>query len=171
MKKLLPLLTLILLITGCATKKKKTAEPTGQATLIGMIEMVNPEQNYVLIRCEQMPNLGTGTELISVSADGKKTKLKLSPERKGHYITADIKEGRPTINSLVLLPAGVVLPPAPPPPPAPVAVPTAPPRSPGLPELPYIPLDLPPATSPPVTTAVPVPESAPNLGELEPPVK
>ncbi len=172
MKKLLPLLTLILLITGCATKKKKTAEPTGQATLIGMIEMVNPEQNYVLIRCEQMPNLGTGTELISVSADGKKTKLRLSPERKGHYITADIKEGRPTINSLVLLPAGVVLPPAPPPPPAPVAVPTAPPRSPGLPELPFIPLDLPPATTKPVTTAIPVPEEpTPNLGELEPPVK
>ncbi len=160
-------------LVGCKSAKKEQPEKrTGQAKLIGVIEMVNPEQRYVLINCEQRVNLAAGTELIAMDSNNVKSKLVVTPEHKGNYITADIKEGRPTINSLVLLPAGVVLPPAPPPPPAPVAVPTAPPRSPGLPELPFIPLDLPPATTKPVTTAIPVPEEpTPNLGELEPPVK
>ncbi len=92
------------LVVGCASKnKEKKPEPTGQATLIGMIEMVNPEQNYVLIRCEPMPSLNAGAELIALSASGARSKLVLSPERKGHYLTADIKEGHPEVTNLVLL--------------------------------------------------------------------
>jgi hypothetical protein len=102
MKHLLLLLCALAIVTGCASKKKKKPERTGQATLIGMIEMVNPEQNYVLIRCEPMPSLAEGTELIAVSASGEKSKLVLTPERKGYYITADIKEGNPGVSNLVL---------------------------------------------------------------------
>ncbi len=92
------------LLVGCASKnKEKKPEPTGQATLIGLIEMVNPEQNYVLIRCEPMPSLNAGAELIALSASGARSKLILSPERKGHYLTADIKEGHPEVTNLVLV--------------------------------------------------------------------
>lgn len=74
----------------------------GEAKLIGVIELVNPEQNYVLINCEQRHNLPAGTEIISQNADGTKAKLKVTPERKGNYITADIKEGVPQVRDLVL---------------------------------------------------------------------
>lgn len=173
MRSLSLLLILCLLVPCCATKKKKGKEKTGPVTLIGMIEMVNPEQNYVLIRCELMPNLSAGSELTAVSADGKKAKLILSPERKGHYLTADIKEGLPTVNSLVLLPTGAEVPP-PATPPAPPPVPVSPPSTLKLPELPFIPLNLPPLTTsptPPANPAQPGAETAPNPGDLEPPVK
>ncbi len=169
MKLLLLLLPLCLLIPSCASKKKKPV-PTGQATLIGMIEMVNPEQNYVLIRCEQMPEISAGTELTSVSADGKKSKLALSPERKGHYLTADIKEGQPTVSSLVLLASRTAVPPAPAPTPV-VAPPVSPSRSLVMPELPLIPTNLPSPTSTPAAPTTPTPDPQPNLGDLEPVVK
>jgi hypothetical protein len=103
MKPFLLLLSVLTLAVSCTSKKmEKKIEPTGRATLIGMIEMVNPEQNYVLIRCEPMPALAPGTELIALSANGEKSKLVLTPERKGYYITADIKEGNPGVTNLVL---------------------------------------------------------------------
>jgi hypothetical protein len=179
MRLLLSLLSLSLLLSSCASKKKP--QPTGQATLIGMIEMVNPEQNYVLIRCDQPFNIKPGTELTALGSDGKKAKLMLTPERKGHYLTADIKEGQPLVSNLVLIPNGslpAATPAATPAAPAPAPV-TPPPTSPStltLPTLPDIPLDLPlPTTERP--TSVPTaplpatPEPAPNLGDLEPPVK
>jgi hypothetical protein len=44
----------------------------GEAKLIGVIELVNPEQNYVLINCEQRLNIPAGTEIVSQGADGSK---------------------------------------------------------------------------------------------------
>jgi hypothetical protein len=74
----------------------------GEAKVIGVIELVNPEQNYVLINCEQRLNIPAGTDILAQSPDGRKTKLKVSPERKGNYITADITEGTPGLRDLVL---------------------------------------------------------------------
>jgi hypothetical protein len=76
----------------------------GEAKVVGVIELVNPEQNYVLINCEQRLHIPAGTEVISQKADGSKTKLKVTPERKGNYITADIIEGSPDVRDLVLVP-------------------------------------------------------------------
>lgn len=95
------------LLAGCSLLRRKHKEkpgPVGQATLIGMIEMVNPEQNYVVIRCDTPPAIQPGTELVALSASGTRSKLVLSPERKGYYLTADIKEGSPSVANLVLLP-------------------------------------------------------------------
>ena len=102
MKHLLLLFCAAALIVGCASKEKKKPEPTGRATLIGMIEMVNPEQNYVLINCETRPTLDEGTVLIGLDANGQKSKLVVTPERKGNYLTADIQEGMPSVGSLAL---------------------------------------------------------------------
>jgi hypothetical protein len=188
MKSLLALFIATSLVVGCASKnKEKKPEPTGQATLIGMIEMVNPEQNYVLIRCEPMPALNAGAELIALSASGVRSKLVLSPERKGHYLTADIKEGHPEVTNLVLVqhtPAPEATTPAAAPTPA--TTPATPPEAtsayqpmPSLPgmlpttsggAIPTLPLEPPlpvitkPAT-PPMTEA-----PAKGFGDLEPPV-
>ena len=74
----------------------------GQAVLIGSIEMVNPEQNYVLIHCDSRPMLNAGVELIALDASGQQSKLLVTPERKGNYLTADIKQGMPSVGSLAL---------------------------------------------------------------------
>ena len=87
---------------GMFDKTLKKNNRTGEAKLIGTIELVNPEQNYVLINCEQRLNIPAGTEIVSQNADGTKAKLRVTPERKGNYITADIKEGMPQARDLVL---------------------------------------------------------------------
>ncbi|MBE7496540.1 MAG: hypothetical protein HS117_16475 [Verrucomicrobiaceae bacterium] len=93
----------LLALPACKSADKKKDNRTGQARLIGVIEMVNPEQNYVLINCEQRHHLPAGTELIVLDATGGKSKIVITPERKGNYLTADIKEGMPAVSSLVLL--------------------------------------------------------------------
>ena len=145
----------------------------------GVIELVNPEQNYVLINCEQRLNIPAGTEIVSQGADGSKTKLKVTPERKGNYITADITEGTPQLRDLVLYkvkPGDV-------PAPAPVTVSASgavvpltpvmqadviPPLD--APFQPIAPLKSPPApTQPPAS--VPTEEPVPDLSKLPPVIR
>ena len=114
---LLALLGLPLSLSGCTWAKGKTGgllfgmlskraaknnKKTGEFKVVGVIEMVNPEQNYVLINCEQRMNLAPGTEILSQGVDGSRVKLKVTPERKGSYITADIAEGTPQVRDVVL---------------------------------------------------------------------
>ncbi|MBL9133164.1 MAG: hypothetical protein JNG86_18280 [Verrucomicrobiaceae bacterium] len=139
-------LSAMLMLPACKSTKKEEVKKdnrTGQAQLIGTIEMVNPEQNYVLIHCEERPSLSAGTELIVIDSKGAKSKVVVTPERKGNYLTADIKEGLPTLASLVLLKIreSDVLP-VPPPAGAPSAAATVPP--PLIPEIENATSSLPP---------------------------
>ncbi len=188
MKQVFLLLACLLLVTGCKSKPKPKPEPTGQATLIGIIEMVNPEQNYVLIRCEPMPNLSPGTELLALSSTGAKSKLILTPEKKGFYVTADIKEGQPQIHNLVLVQrskAPATDPLATPATPTPAVQPAA--ASSSSPTIPYQPMPSlpgfvpdtagapPPATPAPSASPPPAIKPEPEapsggFGGLEPPV-
>lgn len=154
-------------LSACASKPKPASKATGQSTLIGTVEMVNPEQNYVLIRCDQVLAINAGTEIIALRADGRKAKLVLTPERKGYYLTADIKEGQPAVSDLVLILSGSQ--PAAAASSSPPATPPATPSTSGgytMPVLPQIPLSLPEAA--PKTTA---PEPTIDLNDLEPPVQ
>lgn len=103
-KCILLFLVLGVLLPSCSIfKKKPEPAPAGPKTiLIGTIDMVNPEQNYVLIRCDQPLKLPAGTELVGVDAAGGESRLKLTPERKGRYLTADIKEGQPQVSHFVI---------------------------------------------------------------------
>ncbi len=106
------------------SKKSPEDKRIGQAKVIGVIELVNPEQNYVLINCEQRVDIPPGTEIISQGVNGSNAKLRVTPERKGNYITADITQGTPVVRDLVVYqvksgeapaattmsPAGVVVP-------------------------------------------------------------
>lgn len=160
-------------LAGCSLLSKKPEKkpgPVGQATLIGMIEMVNPEQNYVVIRCDTPPAIQPGTELIALSSLGTRSRLVLSPERKGYYLTADIKEGSPSVANLVLLPHSAE-PPAPAPPlPAPEAPSTIDASNPGpVSAVPATPL---PALQPQAPPPGETPPAAPaaSLDDLVPPV-
>lgn len=163
------------LLASCASKPEPQTKAAGQSTLIGMIEMVNPEQDYVLIRCDQVLSLNAGTEVTALRSDGRKSKLVLTPERKGYYLTADIKEGQPAVSDLVLIQASDLptnessVPPSPASPVQPSDV--RPSGSYTMPVLPQIPLTLPSETIPSVSPAVKAPEPKINLQELEPPVQ
>lgn len=85
-----------------ASKKSSEDKRIREAKVIGVIEMVNPEQNYVLINCEQQVDIPAGTEILSQGVNGTDGKLKVTPERKGNYITADIVEGSPQVRDLVI---------------------------------------------------------------------
>lgn len=156
---------------GAFAKKLPKDNRTGKAKVVGVIDMVNPEQQYVLINCEQRLNLPAGTEIIAQNADGSKATLKVTPERKGNYITADIKEGVPQVKDIVLyqLKPGDL----PPPPAAPGTTPAAAtPLSEQMPAVPLTPVMqadvIPPLDTPfqpmaPVRTAPqPAPAPAPR---------
>lgn len=178
MKSLWPVFLFTCILAACASKPESKPKPTGQSTLIGMVEMVNPEQNYVLIRCDQVLSLNAGTEVTALRSDGHKSKLVLTPERKGYYLTADIKEGQPFVSDLILIQSRNLPDTA-----APVTAPAVPPALPTLPGvasepatsytmplLPKIPSTLPNFYPAPAPEAK-VPEPVINLQELEPPVE
>lgn len=141
-----------LLLAGCSLAKRDRPKPAPagtRTTLVGIVEMVNPEQNYVLIRCDQVPVLAAGTPLVALDASGAEAALTLSPERKGRYLTADIRSGQPQVSNLVLhrtsaSPESAVPPPTAVPPPSP-----SPPVAP-------MPLE-PPADPAPAPPSVPAP--------------
>lgn len=148
MRRLL-LLLLLPLATSCGSlrfgKTKPVAKPAPEApaeVFVGTIELVNPEQKFVLIHCDVIPVLPDRAELSAVSADGNESRLVLAPERKGRHLTADIREGTPQLRQLVIYrrsPSSVPATPAAPATPAVPANPAAPPAPAGLPALPGLP--------------------------------
>lgn len=107
-------ITLTSLLVGglcqCAALKKKAAknkeEPTAETKtrtlLVGTVELVNPEQRYVLIQRDPSMIIPAGTELSCLDATGTVSKIVTTPEQKGNFIAADIKEGTPRVKNLVL---------------------------------------------------------------------
>lgn len=120
--RMLHLVSLLLLLglSSCswlAHPRLTNTNRVGEVKVIGVVELINPEQNYVLINCEQRLAIPAGTEIIAQNPNGSKAKLKVSPERKGNYITADITEGTPHVHDLVLYqvqPTGSAAPSVPP---------------------------------------------------------
>lgn len=108
----------VFLGTGCGTvgklmrkpKEDKKAEeaaktePPKQDAAIGLIEMVNPEQQFVLVRTEMRMTLLPGTKLITQPQTGNKASLIVTPESKQNFISADIVEGYPKRGDVVILP-------------------------------------------------------------------
>ena len=146
------LLCLLLpLATSCASLRFGKAKPAADTApevpaevFIGIIELVNPEQDFVLIRCEVIPVLPAGAELTAVGADGSESKLVLAPERKGRHLTADIRDGHPQLRQFVVYrrsPGASASPTTPATPDAPSTppLPAAPPMPGGLPALPGLP--------------------------------
>ena len=168
---LFPRLLCLLLLLGLSScsyfekkfgsKKPKPDEDKriGEAKVIGVIEMVNPEQNYVLINCEQRVDIPPGTEIISQGTNGTDAKLRVTPERKGNYITADITQGTPQLHDLVVYKVIRGEAPAPAAPTAPVA-----------PLVPIMQADVIPPLNAPFQPMAPVPPAQRPFTPAEPPL-
>lgn len=97
-------------LASCGLLKKKGPEMVkgtenaagGPTYLIGLVEMVNPEQKFVLIRTETKTTIPAGHLLTAIDATGARSTLKVSPENKQNFLTADITEGVPRIGNLVI---------------------------------------------------------------------
>jgi hypothetical protein len=120
-------------------------------TVVGVIESVNPEQRFVLVRMEQGIAVNAGTRLETRSPNGLLSKLVAGPERKLNFLAADIVEGMPHAGDVVVVvPTGV------PQPGAPDTPPGVDPAKPGKLE--------------PILTAEPPPGSLPQPGEFSSPL-
>lgn len=128
-------------------KRKKPAEATqAQDVFIGIVESVNPEQKFVLVRMDVRVAVAAGTRLETRPQKGMKAVLMATPERKQSFVSADIVDGLPAPGDLVVIPPGAV--------PLPVGAPAV------------------PGTEP--ATSQPLPSTAPSTtvpdGGLPPPV-
>lgn len=144
-------------LTGCGTfergwaflkgKPKEDGVATAaRETVIGIVESVNPEQKFVLVRMDVRMAVAAGTRMETRPQKGMKAVLMATPERKQSFVSADIVDGFPAPGDLVVMPPGVEPPPV---------------SAPVVPGVESAPSQLPPATVP----STPTPE-----GGLPPPV-
>ncbi len=102
-------LALGLSLAGCGILDRKDDgkiegsenSPEGETFLIGLVELVNPDQRFVLIRTQSKVNIPAGHILSTLDATGARGRIKVSPEKKPNLITADIIEGNPRIGNIV----------------------------------------------------------------------
>jgi hypothetical protein len=114
---LIGLLVCVVMASGCvqlrqllSRKKDPVVKDSSAETFIGVIESVNPEQKFVLVRMDVRMVVAPGTKLESRSVNGGKARLVVTPERKMNFLSADIDEGSPAAGDGVFLPAGSVPP-------------------------------------------------------------
>jgi hypothetical protein len=93
---------------SCASKEQdlKPVEGSeeskdGPTYVVGIIEFVNPEQKFVLIKAQPGIAMPPGHRLIALDATGALSELIISKERKASHITADIHSGNPRVGNLV----------------------------------------------------------------------
>jgi hypothetical protein len=113
--------SLVVFSSGCGLAKRGLAKMSrpkkGQNeekkdvvkdTYVGVIESVNPEQQFVLVRLEQRLAISAGTQLETRTTSGLRAKLVAGPERKLNFLAADIVDGVPHAGDIVVLPAGAM---------------------------------------------------------------
>jgi hypothetical protein len=106
---LLGLLACMLSGSNCSlfkifSRKHKPEENKAGEMFVGVVESVNPEQKFVLVRTNVRVVLPTGSKLESRSPNGSKASLMLTPERKTNLLAADIVDGFPSAGDVVVLP-------------------------------------------------------------------
>ncbi len=99
--------------TGCSIlpEKKQNADQAGEAIRnqptkipVGNVHLVNFEKGFVLIRSSRFLDIEPERELLVTGDDGTEiAKLRVSPARKGSFLTADILYGTPQVGNHVLM--------------------------------------------------------------------
>lgn len=84
------------------TSKSDDKKPNTDPIPVGIVEFVNPDQKFVLIKMQGRQPMPIGQSLTALDATGALTQLTVSPERKGTHVTADIKSGNPRPGNLVI---------------------------------------------------------------------
>lgn len=87
-----------------AAAAAKITGPRPDSASVGIVHMVDHTHDFLLIRSSRNTTIQYGTPLISQSPNGKQSaELKLSPERKGAFLVADIIKGSPDVGDQVKL--------------------------------------------------------------------
>jgi hypothetical protein len=87
-----------------AAEEAKPQLPTPQKLPVGSVHLVHESGGFVLIRTSRSATIPPEADLLTYDNGGRPTgKLRLSPERKGAFLTADIVEGRPNANDRVVM--------------------------------------------------------------------
>jgi len=92
------LIAISLICAGCGGKTGKHDEKsaTTAPVYIGQIEVVNRESHFVLIDLSGTATAPEpGTPLTAISSSGEAVRLKVTPERKRPFVSADIVSGEP----------------------------------------------------------------------------
>lgn len=107
---LLTLLAAVVFGSGCGLIKKRLfsrkhpPETSSQTEMfIGIVESVNPEQQFVLVRMDMRVAVSPGTKLETRAANGAKGSIVVTPERKMNFLSADISGGFPARGDLVFM--------------------------------------------------------------------
>ncbi len=108
-QRLLCLCLLACLLPHCASKDPSTTpikgtenSADGPGYLVGIIEFVNPDQRFVLVKTQGAATIPSGAKLTALDATGALSEIVVSPERKGSHLTADIVSGNPRAGNLVV---------------------------------------------------------------------
>ena len=129
-------------------RKKPPVAKDNTTHIIGFVEMVNPEQKFVLIRTQTRIAISAGQEISAMDGLGGAARLKVTPEKKQDFLTADIVSGSPRVGNIVMFkPVAQTTPVVP----GPQPVPNPPPLAP----LPLDPPTGPPMQPPPLTPVSP----------------
>lgn len=114
MRALVLLTILPTLLGGCglltrwfAHKPKPDPDAGKKDVFIGVVEIVNPEQHFVLVRTGMKLNLQAGWILETRPTSGTKSVLTVSPEQKLNFLSADITAGIPQKGEIVVMPPQV----------------------------------------------------------------
>ncbi len=83
---------------------EQVAELTPIQLPIGTVHMVDPGGSFILIQSSRFLPVEPGTPIVTVSTNGIETaQLVGSSARKGQFITADIKSGRPGVGDRAVM--------------------------------------------------------------------
>lgn len=101
----------LLVCAGCKTAnqgegRESVADAIGAPTKIpiGALHVVRPDEGFVLIRSTRFLQIEAGTDLITYGNGGAETsRLRVSPARKGQFVTADILSGAPKVGDQALM--------------------------------------------------------------------
>lgn len=98
--------------SGCKTTGDKDrpdeAAPAGATPAmkipVGSLHVVREDENFVLIRSTRFLQIEPGTDLMVFGNGGIETaRLRVSPARKGQFVTADIVSGMPKVGDQVVM--------------------------------------------------------------------
>ncbi|MEM6916157.1 MAG: hypothetical protein AAF491_06275 [Verrucomicrobiota bacterium] len=79
------------------------AEPTMMVP-VGTVHVIRAEENFVLVRSSRFLGVESGTDLVAYrNGSVESARLRVSPARKGQFITADILSGSPEVGDQVLM--------------------------------------------------------------------
>lgn len=97
---------------SCKTTGEKVSEvaavPLADASSmripVGTLHVVRADGNFVLVRTTRFLAIEPGTDLFAYGSAGVETaRLRVSPARKGQFVTADIVSGKPMAGDQVLM--------------------------------------------------------------------